>query len=74
MDHFAEILAEAIALFPGGAPPRERQARQAALEKVDQPRLQALDSRFFDAYRKDEEIALALEQYINTRQGEFLRD
>ena len=74
MGHFADILAEAMALFPNRTPPRDQAQRETALAKVDESRLNALDERFFNAYRKEEEITAALEQYINTHAADFFRD
>lgn len=74
MGHFADILAEAMALFPNGALLRDQAQREAALEKVDESRLNALDERFFNAYRKEEEISVALERYVNAHAADFFHD
>lgn len=71
MTHFAEIVEEANALFPSGLPPRDRAARQAALEKVDKRAFDALDDRFFKAYREEEEISKAMEKYVWDHPDEF---
>lgn len=74
LERFAEVMSEANALFPGGCPPHSREARNAVLEKIEAAKLEALDSRFFSAYGKPEEITEALDAYVWAHPDEFFRD
>lgn len=71
---FEDITAPAVALFPGGTPPRDRATRNAALEKLDKAVLDKLDREFYKPCTKEELLENALERYILKHPKDFFRD
>ncbi len=74
---FAVVLQKAVALFPGGSPPRCVDERETALESIlaRTPNvLNSLDLEFYDAYENEESLAKLLGKYMQMNPTEFFYD
>lgn len=74
LPRFSNLTNKITPLFPGSVIPRERNAREKALEKVDHSILDELTSQFFKAYGNDDDIGIALDKYIEAHPEEFYVD
>ncbi|HEX9580814.1 MAG TPA: DMP19 family protein [Gemmatimonadales bacterium] len=68
----AALVAQAVAVFPGGRPEPDRERRQAQVGRLDntaRAKLDQLDGAFYDS---PENLAALERQYVSRHQSEFL--
>ena len=72
---YADVFADAEALFPGGRIPRDRGARQRLLDGLDDDAVARLDDRYAEfQYRRTTALGLILGRYVRTHLAEFVAD
>lgn len=69
----AQILREAIAMFPNGECPEEAYDRQADLNEISPEQFRPLEQRFFSQIQNDENFFFLAAQYVEKNQTRFVR-